>query len=246
MAKLRRFAVPSLSGLATGATLELSADESHHVKTLRLQAGIEIELFDMQGRTARATISAFDSHGIVRMRLISAIESTSASGLSVTIGSAWPKGKRAAILVEKCAELGVRKLIPIRFERSAVQKDDESAGLVRLRRIAAEASKQSGRNTVMEITADMSLADFLARPENARTFLLDPRAQASISDCIDKAVSEELAFIVGPEGGFTPQELLMLEAKKIPSVRLARNVLRIETAAIAIAAICENHFAFPK
>jgi 16S rRNA (uracil1498-N3)-methyltransferase len=111
-----------------------------------------------------------------------------------------------------------------------------------LRRIAAEAAKQSGRNDVPEIVAELPFEKVLNEiAPNCMALLLDPRAESGILDVIQERRTElndkPLLMIVGPEGGITDEEIHEAEEKGIVRVRLAENVLRVETAALAACAI---------
>src|SRR5258708_3093633 len=109
MAKVRRFHVPPLDGrIQPGDSVALSVNDARHVAVLRLQPGTEIELFDDQRRVARAELVAGGA------KIISIDESLQKLA-TIILGVAWPKGKRAAIMVEKCAELGAELLIPVRY-----------------------------------------------------------------------------------------------------------------------------------
>jgi 16S rRNA (uracil1498-N3)-methyltransferase len=242
VAKLRRFTVESLDGMAAGSEFLLSADESRHVRVLRLKPGTEFEALDRRGQCARAVIDADSQHG-VRARIVAFEKAPPvAQRVKLVLAIAWPKGKRAAVLVEKCAELGVDELVPIRFERGVVSKDDESEGLVRLRRIAAEASKQSGRDDILNIAAEMTLPDFLTQSLSAGlTFMLDPGADMHLLTAVANLpeTAECLSLVIGPEGGLTSSEIALAGGMGIDKVRLAVHVLRIETAAIAAGAICK-------
>lgn len=242
--KRRRFRVSSLAGTATGATLALPVEEAKHANVLRLVEGAEIEVFDDAGNSAQGVIAKINGAEVtVALREVSVARTNS---VKLSLGVAWPKGKRAAMLVEKCSELGVDEIIPVRFDRSVVTKDEESEGIARLKRIAAEAAKQSGRNTVPEIGSERSLGDLLVQSTTAAVLKLDPAAEiwlnAQLAVQYERAAPSALLLIVGPEGGFSTQEEELMTARKVAGVRLARHVLRIETAAIAAAAITRAFF----
>jgi 16S rRNA (uracil1498-N3)-methyltransferase len=234
MSRTRRFKVDSLTAAQRDARIELPETERRHVGVLRLQAGDEVELFDGQcawlarlcdeGRAAILT-GPMDTVTSTRPRLI--------------LATAWPKGKRAATLVEKCAELGVDEIVPLHCARSVVIKDTEGAGMERLRRIAAEAAKQSGRTTVPAIGGERTVAAFLGSlPTGSVAVMLDPRADQSLVEVLqDAARGSCWCFLIGPEGGFTAEELD--ESKRIGAraARLGTHVLRVETAAMAACAV---------
>jgi 16S rRNA (uracil1498-N3)-methyltransferase len=147
--------------------------------------------------------------------------------------------------VEKCSELGVNLILPVRFARSVVHKTEGSASLARLQRIAAEAAKQCGRNDEPEIGTELTFSELLAGRGTIweTALLLDARADATLLGVLfeqREALREQpLLLIVGPEGGLAPEEMAAASAAGIVSVRLARHVLRVETAALAACAIAE-------
>lgn len=245
MARRRRFRVESLASAAAGAQVVLPPDEAKHARVLRLQAGAELELFDADGRAWLAELAGHSGTVVLRAPVeTQAAEQQQASGVRVVLATAWPKGKRAAVLVEKCAELGVDEIIPLRCARSVVVKDNESEGVERLRRIAAEAAKQSGRNNVPVISDERGLPQLLADPPGgALCVLLDPRARASLAQALSQiepaaAGACAVLLLIGPEGGFTAAELELADQTGVQRARLGRHVLRVETACVAACAVC--------
>lgn len=235
MARIRRFAVPNLSAAAAGARLALPADERQHARVLRLEAGVEIELFDPHGHVWRARLG----EAAQEAELLEAREAIEVRRPPLWLATAWPKGKRAALLVEKASELGAARIFPLRCARSVVTKDGESEGVARLKRIAAEAAKQSGRTDVPVVEAERSFNDLLeCEAAAARIVLLDPRAPHRFADWLEEPFADPRPWLVlvGPEGGFTDEE----EARAVEAgalrARLGPHVLRVETAALAACA----------
>ncbi|HYF50791.1 MAG TPA: RsmE family RNA methyltransferase [Planctomycetota bacterium] len=236
--KVRRFRVPTLANVDAGAELTLPEDQARHARVLRLVAGTEVELFDTQGWTARGELLEAAA-GTVRLR--SRQQKTQAR-TRLRLAVPWPKGKRAAMLVEKCTELEVDELIPLRAERSVVSKDSESEGVGRLRRIADEAAKQSGRPDVPSISTEHALADVIkGLKDNTCAFVLDPSAEIWITSALEESFDAtrhtDVLLLVGPEGGFSDREMQLLEGHGIRGIRVASHVLRVETAALAGCAV---------
>ena len=255
MSKLRRFRVQSLENLNPGDTFPIPTEEARHIRVLRLDPGTKIELFDLVGRTASATLltdAKCDSQQMPPSKKeflarIDALCIASKKSLLLTLAVAWPKGKRAAFLVEKCSELGADRIIPVCYERSIVCKREPSESLNRLQRIAAEASKQCGRNDILELSQEVSFEHVLAN-ELAGTYpiLLDPYSPCSLAAFLiesimakgmEDSLRQSILLFIGPEGGLTSAELEAASKLKIPRVNLAKNVLRIETAAVAACSI---------
>jgi len=244
MARERRFKVDSLSQAVAGSRIELPADQAKHAKVLRLKGGARVELFDASGGVARGELDA-DGRSVVVSDVANASGVSAQASPKAILATAWPKGKRAAWLVEKCAELGVSEIVPIRFVRSVVTKDEEGEGFARLRRIAEEAAKQSGRTDVPLVSGERSFGQLVSdEVPNARAILLDPRARESLPEALahmgaglDAADPMPWLFIVGPEGGFSPDEAELAERAGLQRARLGRHILRIETAGLAALAV---------
>lgn len=233
MARTRRFNVDSLHNAEAQAPVTLPEAQRRHVHVLRLKPGDEVEVFDGEGRVWRARLDQDRS----RVFLIEAHQ-TDSDRPRLLLATAWPKGKRSATLVEKCAELGVDEIVPLRCARSVVNKDAEGAGHERLCRIAAEAAKQSGRADVPVITADCTIAQLLdGLPVDTHTILVDPRADMSLIDVLGARPEADHCLMVGPEGGFTEEEYREALGLGAQPAQLGANVLRVETAAIAVCAL---------
>ena len=247
MARRRRFHVPTLADAKAGERLELSPAEARHARVLRLAGGEEIELFDSAGHAWLADLAEEDGAALLRAPLAGGQPRTRDAGpaFRLLLATALPKGKRAAVLVEKCTELGVAQIVPLRCARSVVLKGPGSAGCARLRRIAAQAAKQANRTDVPEVSEERTFTQVVAEvDEGAVAVLLDPQASATLDqllpwdgDAPAGGGPRVLLLLVGPEGGFTREELTLADQAGVRRARLGPYVLRVETAAIAACAI---------
>jgi 16S rRNA (uracil1498-N3)-methyltransferase len=154
----------------------------------------------------------------------------------VTLAVALPKGDRQKWLVEKVTELGVTRLIPLKTERGVAQPAEQA--IVRLRRSVIEASKQCGRNVLLEITEPMAWPKLAAREKTALRTMAHPGGGTPHELMGNAAESNPAGMIaaVGPEGGFSPAEVELAQVSGWHRIGLGRSILRIETAALAIAA----------
>jgi len=142
-----------------------------------------------------------------------------------------PKGDRGDFLLEKLTELGVTDFVPLQTERSVVHPRD--AKLERLQRAVIEASKQCGRNVLMQIHPLAKWDDYCRRETQMK-----PRLLAHPSDGESIVASrEDTCIAVGPEGGFSDREVEAARSAGWRIVSLGPRVLRVETAAIALAAL---------
>lgn len=206
---------------------------------LRLTLDDQLELFDDAGRIATATITA-TSHAGVTVR-VDVIDTAPASNLPLVIASAVPKGDRAEWMIEKLSELGVDRFIPLATARSVVHPEGKNKR-DRWIRVATEAAKQSRRRGVMSMDELTPLAVALRNvtESGASGWYLAPGAMTSAVDIVaharDAGITSVLLF-VGPEGGWTDEEHAIFTYAHIVPVRLTQTILRIETAAIAGAAM---------
>jgi 16S rRNA (uracil1498-N3)-methyltransferase len=235
MSRTHRFRCAALAAAEAGSTVRLSPEEVRHLRVLRLRPGAGLELFDGAGTSAHAVLLELDGSGASAR--VAELERPRSLGGGLVLAVAWPKGKRAAVLVEKCAELGVDRILPVRYVRSVVQKDGESEGLQRLKRIAGEAAKQSGRSTEPLILDEAGFEAALQLEPGALKLLLDPRAERSLPERLAERAGRSVMLFIGPEGGIAPGELRAAEQAGVKSARLAEHILRIETAALAACAV---------
>lgn len=214
----------------------LGADESRHMKkVLRLKAGDPIELFDGQGQVASALVEGYDREvAVCRVVSIAQVRRTVPA---VTVATAIPKGPLAEVMVDQLAQLGVDRLVPLHTARSVVQPRDGK--LERFERTATEAAKQCGRARVMNVTSTLKLPETL-RLEADLKLILQPAAADPIpaSDFITKlGHAGAVVILVGPEGGFTGDEVEAAKAADFYPWTLSPHVLRIGTAAAAAVSI---------
>jgi 16S rRNA (uracil1498-N3)-methyltransferase len=220
---LRRVHTPQLQAGA----IALDERASKHARdVLRLSEGAEVEVFDDVGNVAVAVIHALRPQVIVHVRSLA----PSPQRLpELTIASAIPKGERADWMIEKLSELGVSRFIPLATGRSVVLPEGRNKRQ-RWLRIATESAKQSRRIGVMKIDELTPLSQAVTQASRP-CFHLAPHAQIPIS-----SVSPAM-LLIGPEGGWTDEEVQHFEQADVRPLKLTDTILRIETAAIAAAAV---------
>jgi 16S rRNA (uracil1498-N3)-methyltransferase len=218
----------------------LDGPEAHHlIHVLRAKPGLEVILFDGSGAEFAARVEQVE-RAAVRLAVYERREEDRESATTIALGVALPKGDRPRWLVEKCTELGVAELIPLETVRGVAQPG--AGALEKLRRAVIEASKQCGRNRLMEIRAPQAWDEFIA----ARALMPGSRWIAhpggkSLQSAFENACSVDgaqrsLRIAIGPEGGLTEQEVETATVAGWQAIDLGPRLLRVETAAIAVAA----------
>ncbi|MHC4502002.1 MAG: RsmE family RNA methyltransferase [Planctomycetota bacterium] len=222
-----------------GSRVSLDAEETHHmVDVRRVRPGEEIALFDGAGREATARFVSLEGHRAV-VEIATVREAECDAGVQVTLATAIPKGARMAQLVRSCTEIGVAAIRPMIAERSVV-KPEVGKTLERMTRIAREAAKQSRRARVPEILPVASFDEVLAgAAEHDLALLADASAGTRpLREVLaDRAPTQRVLVIVGPEGGFTDPERERAGRAGCLAARLECPVMRVETAAAAFVAV---------
>ncbi len=202
---------------------------------MRAKVGDELVLFDGSGAEFPARIEKI-GRSEVDLSIIERREVDRELPFRLVIGVALPKGDRQRWLVEKLVELGVAELVPLVTARSVAQPSGNASE--RLQRVVVEASKQCGRNRLMVVGQASTFADFLAAESASGTRLIahPPAAGEIAMPSITPTFGSTAVCLIGPEGGFTEDEIALADEHRWRKVSLGSRVLRTETAAVAIAA----------
>ena len=137
------------------------------------------------------------------------------------------------LVLEKITELGVEKILPLLAERSIKNK----LNLERSKSIIKEAAEQSGKTLIPEITEPEKLEVIIQNREVDRFYTaLDPKGDKFSKKLL---TNKKVAIFIGPEGGFTEKELNLFKENNIPVLSLGQQILRAETAAIAITSLLQ-------
>ncbi|MDE1920450.1 MAG: 16S rRNA (uracil(1498)-N(3))-methyltransferase [Candidatus Omnitrophica bacterium] len=215
--------------------------EIHHIKdVLRLKKGSQIQIFNSLSQQAAVVIEQVDE---ARLRVrVAAVEGAPQAGGRIILACAPPKKGKFEFVIEKCTELGVDEIIPLKTARTQVlfQEDKWGPKLRRFTAVAVNAAKQSQRVRVPHICPMTTLADVLKNLPSGGLHVFPSLHQhpRHISEVLLKAgTSKPVTIFIGPEGDFTPDELgLALKHGCVP-VSLGNTVLKVETAAIACVAL---------
>lgn len=206
-------------------------------KVLRLKVGEEFCLFNEKQEIVVEILSASRSSINVSVKNRKEIEKT--LNHEVTLYLSILKRENFELSVQKATEVGVKKIVPIISERTVKL----GFRYDRLKKIAVEATEQSGRLTIPEISEPLSLKEAIdeARGNNQQNLFFDLSGQTFLgSDC------KKIGIFIGPEGGWTIHELESFRVAGFDLCSLGGTVLRAETAAIVASYLTVNGFQLPK
>jgi 16S rRNA (uracil1498-N3)-methyltransferase len=207
----------------------------HLARVLRARVGQEFDIATgLAVRKSRITSIAES-----RVEFELGEEVPAATAAKITLALAVFKFDRMEWAIEKCTELGVAHIVPVIAQRTDVHLAAATIKRTeRWRRIARQAAEQSRRAAPPEIAAPVELPEALGLPGDVRIVLAESEEKALLRDVLESLPQEaEIVLAVGPEGGWTIEELQSFRQAGWTSASLGRTVLRAETAAIAATAI---------
>ena len=213
--------------LALGEFCLLGDEANHLASVLRVQPGAVITMFNGDSAEYRSIVTSVAKKSVM-LNITERLEISREVGWPIIVASALPKGDRFDYLLEKLTETGASRFIPLSTARSVVVPKADK--LAKWQRAIIEASKQCGRNVLMQIDPPTTFAQLLLMQNlPVSRFVLHPallRAAAVPS-------RHGVVLAIGPEGGFTDDEVNSATDHRWATVSLGKSILRIETAAVA-------------
>ncbi|MDO8784947.1 MAG: 16S rRNA (uracil(1498)-N(3))-methyltransferase [Syntrophales bacterium] len=225
----------------------LDRENLNYLKSvLRMKSGDRLFLFDGAGCESEALILDFTARGVSVEIVKKEEEKTQDKAVSITLFQALPKANKMDSIVRKGTELGADAIIPFHSARSIPRLSPETALLKtsRWRKIAAEATRQCGRSRMPEIGKILSLFEVLEYSPGGglRIIFWEGETETGLRQVLRDERHEgikEFVLVVGPEGGFLREEVDMATAGGFISVGLGRQILKVETASLAILSILQ-------
>ncbi len=222
----------------------LSGDEARHIRTvLRLKPSEIITLFDGKGMTYTAKIEEISRENVRCIVLSSAkVENP---GPTIHLGQALLTGRKMDLICQKTTELGISSIQPFVSERCMVRKKSTKQ-IYRWQRITMEACKQSDQPILPEVFHPIGLSKLLsesAHYEKKLVFYEVGEQTRELNELFnDNSTSpppSSLFFLIGPEGGFTSQEISQARKANFTPISMGKQILRADTASIAATAILQ-------
>ncbi|MBR5270555.1 MAG: 16S rRNA (uracil(1498)-N(3))-methyltransferase [Clostridia bacterium] len=219
-----------------------NTDVSHITKVLRMNIGDKITVCDSMGYDYLAKISGIEQNSII-CDILSKEKSNTEPNINVTIFQGLPKASKMDYIIQKTTELGISKIVPCALKRCVVKLDGKKAEAKKCERwqkISEEASKQSGRGIVPAVEMPMTLKEVLNTVKDYDLFFVpyECEEQTTIKEVLTSlAEPKNIAFMIGPEGGFDTAEIEEIKKSGVKTVTLGKRILRTETAGEAVLAM---------
>jgi 16S rRNA (uracil1498-N3)-methyltransferase len=217
---------------------------THLRDSLRVEVGEEIVFADEQGARYRTEITQSSKQGLTG-RILDTMHEPPRQVPAMILVQAILKGEKMDWVIQKATELGVNQIVPLQSRHTIVQMRPErvEAQTARWQRIALEAAQQSEQWRIPAVTAPQSLKEFCAQPGDHATRLILAERREGISLrqlALPSQAENSIILFVGPEGGWSKQEVLMAEQASFESITLGPQILRADTAAIAAISILQS------
>ncbi|MCD6561664.1 MAG: 16S rRNA (uracil(1498)-N(3))-methyltransferase [Deltaproteobacteria bacterium] len=242
---MRRFFVEEIK--LSGRYCSITGSEAKHIaRVMRMRRGDRFVLMDRKGTRFLALIESSSPHE-VRVSLIKPLPMPPPSPVKISLCQSILKSQSMDCLIQKTSELGVDYIFPFSSERTVVRlKEDRFANrLKHWREIARSSAKQSDRGVPAEIgppSSFIALMEKHAVSDSFKVILWEREDSRDLKMLLKASSVKTITGIVGPEGGFTLNEIeLARDADFIP-VSLGKRILRSETAAITMVAIIQYEF----
>lgn len=236
----------------------IEGDDVNHIsRVLRMRPGEELTVSDGTGMDYLCTIGSIEADAVV-LNILNSWPSYTELPVEVTLFQGLPKADKMELIIQKTIELGVHEIVPVAMSRCIVKLDDKKAAkrTARWQGIAEAAAKQSGRSIIPEVTEPMTYGEairyagemdaILFPYENAKGITetrnvigeLKRKAEAGNEGTAESENKPlRIAVFIGPEGGFSEEEVAKAEAAGAKIITLGKRILRTETAGLAVMAI---------
>lgn len=220
----------------------ISGDDHKHLsRVLRLREGDSVLVNDLKGTDYLGVIEQIDKHA-TKIELKDKMLENNESSVNITLYQGMPKAGKMDLIVQKSTELGVSRIVPVLTERVVVKNSAEFKKLDRLKRIAVEAAKQSKRSVIPVIEEPISFQDMLNDMKKSQILIVPYENQENYGfTTLKKELAEikSCGILIGPEGGFTDEEVRILEDRGAKIVTLGKRILRTETAGFTAIALTQ-------
>ena len=225
--------------LDSAQLVDLDKIPSHHlIRVLRAQKGCEVTLFNGDGYEYLAELlDGNPKH--CQLQIKQKIKLENESPLKITLLQGVSRGDRMDTCIQKSIELGVHSIIPVLCQRTGVNLKGDRAEkkLQHWQQIAISACEQSGRGFIPVIETACRFEQAI-QSDGTGKFILDPYASHSLSS--SPKPDQDIQILIGPEGGFTDEEVKLANDNGYTSISLGPRILRTETAGPACIAIAQS------
>lgn len=215
----------------TGDTAIVTGQDAHHIaRVLRMRVGEDLLLCDGSGMDYGCRITSL-TDGEVQAQVLYRTPTESEPTVAVTLYQGLPKSEKMDLIVQKCVEIGITRIVPVGMARSIVKLGaaEGAKKQARWQKIAASAAEQSGRGIVPEVAEPISFKQMLEAVKDEKTVTFYEGGGVPLAEAVN-ADTTAVSLVIGPEGGFEAEEIERLRVVGAQIATLGKRILRCETA----------------
>ena len=231
----------------TDEEVRITGSDVNHIKNvLRMKNGDKIYVSDGDITDVTCEITEINDDEVIA-KIIEEHENTELAS-KIVLFQGLPKSDKMELIVQKATELGASKIVPVAMKRCVVKLDAKKAAskIKRYEAIALSAAKQSKRSVIPEIGDVVSFKEALNMAKELDVCVVpyesDKGMEGTREVLAELEYGQSIGIFIGPEGGFTPEEEDLLMKNNFKRITLGSNVLRTETASIAVLSMLIYHF----
>lgn len=221
-------------------------DVNHIKNVLRMKPGEQAEISDGIGRRYLCELDRFESERAI-FRIVTSLEGDTELTSKLYLFQGLPKADKMEMIIQKAVELGAYEIIPVSTKRCVVKLDEKKAEkkVTRWNAISQGGAKQSGRSRIPKVTDVVSFSEALDKAKDLDVVLIPYEKAEGMNDTrnvingIQKGQS--VGIFIGPEGGFSEEEIIQAKESGAVPITLGRRILRTETAGLSVLSILMYH-----
>ena len=226
----------------SGDSVVLTGTDASHIRTvLRLQAGDKVQVLDGKGSLYVVQLTDVKAKS-VKGEVVSSEKVNTESPLKIHLGQSLIKGNKFDVVLRKSVELGVKTITPLMTDRTVV-KSDGNKKIARWQKIAEESCKQCGRSSIPKVSRSIIKLDVFCQQGSEADLKLmfwELERENSLKDINPEKTPLSVSVLIGPEGGFTIEEVETARSHGFQTVSLGPRILRAETAPLVVLSLLQS------
>ena len=226
----------------SGDSVVLTGTDASHIRTvLRLKAGDNIQVLDGKGSLYEVQLTDVKAQ-LVKGEIITSEKVNTESPLKIHLGQSLIKGNKFDDVLRKSVELGVETITPLMTERTVVKSDSDKK-IARWQKIAKESCKQCGRSSIPNVSKSVIKLDVFCQQRSEADLKLmfwELESENGLKDINPEKPPSSVSVLIGPEGGFTIEEVKTARSHGFQTVGLGPRILRAETAPLVVLSLLQS------
>lgn len=221
-------------------SITLGDENANHIaNVLRLKIGDEITVCDGEGKDYICTLSSISKKEVCA-DIVQKIINENESDVKITLYQGLPKSDKMELIIQKCVEIGIDRIVPIKTERVVVKLDKkEDKKIERWNKISEAAAKQCGRGKIPVVDKIMTFKEAINESKTLDGIIIpyEKEENNGLKNWTSQFKGKNIGVFIGPEGGFSQDEIKLAFENNITPITLGKRILRTETAGLVTSVI---------